>query len=59
MKVLIVGIFLLTPLLSSCSWDPGGFKAQQKWLEQKKAEQVANDQQFSENQEKRETSSVR
>ncbi|MEN0630632.1 hypothetical protein AAIG33_24965 [Phytobacter ursingii] len=54
MKVLIVGIFLLTPLLSSCSWDPGGFKAQQKWLEQKKAEQVAKDQQFSENQDKRE-----
>lgn len=54
MKVLVVGIFLLTPLLTSCSWDPGGFKAQQKWLEEKKAEQVAKDKQFSENQERRE-----
>lgn len=56
MKVMVfaICISLLTPALTSCSWDPNGVKAQQKWLEQKKAEQVSQDKQFSENKEKRE-----
>lgn len=37
-------IAMVFPLsLSACSWDPGGFKAQEKWLEQKKEEKLTYD----------------
>ncbi|HBD3030997.1 TPA: hypothetical protein KIU63_000030 [Citrobacter koseri] len=39
--------------LTSCSWDPGGFKTQEKWLSQQKAEQLANDNKVKEDQARR------
>lgn len=39
-RLSIISIFL--PIfVSSCTWDPGGFKAQERWLAQKKEERVA------------------
>lgn len=35
---------IISLLLTSCSWDPHGFKAQEKWLAQKKQEQIAYEQ---------------
>ncbi|WP_044042333.1 hypothetical protein [Pantoea ananatis] len=49
MHRLLIGLFLPLSLVS-CSWDPNGIKAQQKWLEEKKAEKIAYDKQLVENQ---------
>ncbi|MEN4715866.1 hypothetical protein [Pantoea agglomerans] len=42
MKTIRVFSVLLPLLLTACGWDPGGFKAQEKWLAQKKEEQINN-----------------
>lgn len=49
----MITISIVTMFLSSCSWDPGGFKANSEWLAQKKEEQKKNDEQVSENQKNR------
>ena len=40
----------ITVCLTSCSWDPGGFKAQEKLTAQKKEEQIAYERRVKEDQ---------
>lgn len=51
-KLLVLSV-LSTIFLSACSWDPGGFKAQDKWLADKKSEEIAYKKKILEEQKER------
>jgi hypothetical protein len=53
MKRLAITAMFFPIFLASCSWDPGGFKAQKEWSAQKKEEKLAYDRQVNEDQKNR------
>lgn len=50
---LAITAIIFPVFLTSCSWDPSGFKAQDEWLAQKKEEKIAYDKQVDEKQKNR------
>lgn len=53
MSRLAVTTIVFSIFLTSCSWDPNGAKAQEKWLAQKNEEKQVYDKQVEENQKSR------